>query len=166
MDYYGHQTLHHMLKQDHLAAQCNIKKQIQERRQARHQLANRHGHLYQKYKPAGTTAMRRFLANQQQFQGRSFASVAANKFKSNRNPPPRITQRASPPAQQIALNADMAQVLSSINKIVAMVNDIKADLQKIDQRIQYLEEDAYYYHNRDDWEKDESKESPVTSNTA
>ena len=47
-----------------------------------------------------------------------------------------------------------------------MVNDIKADLQKMDQRIQYLEEDAYYYHDGDDWEKDESKESPVTSNTA
>ena len=79
-------------QQDYLAAQCNIKKQTQERRQVRHQLADRHGHLYQKYKPAGTTAMRRFLANQQQFQGRSFTSVAANKFKSNRNPPPRITQ--------------------------------------------------------------------------
>jgi len=34
-----------------------------------------------------------------------------------------------------------------------MIKDIKSDLDKMDTRIQDLEEDAYYYHDGDNWEE-------------
>ena len=111
--------------------------------------------------------MRKFIANQQQFQGRSFASVVSQKGRDNRHSlVSKNTRQATSPVQPIASSTNMVQILTRMNDIVNMVNKIKEDLRKIDNRIQYLEEDAFYYHNGDNWEKDTSKVTPTTAKTS
>src|SRR5438552_3861407 len=107
--------------------------------------------------------MQKFIANQQQFQGRSFASVVSQKGRDNRHLlASKNTRQATPPVQPIASSINMAQILTRMNDIVNMVNEIKEDLRKIDNRIKYLEEDAFYYHNGNNWKEDTSKVTPTT----
>jgi len=102
--------------------------------------------------------MRRFLANQQQFKNNSFTSIVAKQpTKRNNNTPQKRSTNTHPSTlitQQISPNANTSQILDKINEIITMIKDIKTDLQKMDIRIQNLEEDSYYYHDDDNWEKD------------
>ena len=105
--------------------------------------------------------MRRFTANQQQFKGRSFTSVVTQQAQRTRNlsfkgirnqPPSNNTRQTTPPVQPIISNANISQILNSINDIIHTINEIKEDFHKMDDRIQNLEEDAFYYHVGDNWE--------------
>ena len=77
------------------------------------------------------------------------------------------TPRQPPlPVQPVAQNTDLTRVLKGLNEVVMVINEIKEDLQKMDQRIQSLEDDAYYYHMGDNWEDKDTEETPIASSTS
>ena len=52
--------------------------------------------------------------------------------------PTRILHQNTPPVQQISSNADITQILKGLNEITNIINGIKEDLYKMNERIQYL----------------------------
>jgi tetrahydromethanopterin S-methyltransferase subunit G len=88
--------------------------------------------------------------------------VVAQKTRYTKNTlQPSNIKQTTPLVQPITSNADITQILTKMNDMVNMINEIKEDLQKIDKRIQYLEEDAYYYHDGDDWAEEDPKATPT-----
>ena len=112
--------------------------------------------------------MRKFIINQQQFKGRSFASVVAQRtqIKDKGKILTRIPHQTTSLVQQIPSNADVTQILRGLNEITNIINGIKEDLHKMDERIQYLKENAYYYHIDNNWDDKKQEENNTEDNTS
>ena len=125
---------------NHLVKQCPIKERRAEKTQERKEQTKKFGHLYKRYKPVGVTAHIKFMETQQRFKGKTFAQVAkqSKPEKTTTNPVAYMNQQTTQPT--------LADVLQAINKLGEEIKAIKEKMTKMDDRIGYLEDDAYYYH--------------------
>jgi hypothetical protein len=142
------------LADDHIAKGCPEKAKRAERAKAFKQNHQKYQHLYQKYQPARTSAIQKFLTNTQQFRNKSFAQVTINKpnVNSSRNNP-HTTQAFTNPVAYLKndqANTSLTTVLKAIHQLGEEISTIKKLLTDMDSRISNIETDAYWYHTTKD----------------
>jgi hypothetical protein len=124
---------------EHLTKECPQKNSFQERRAQRRTQAQKHGHLYQRFKTSSAAPLIKFMQTQSKFKNKSFAQAV----KGNR-PQTQSTPQISIPAP-IALTSDLKQTLQAVNALNDTLNQITSTLKELDKRLRWVEDAAYHW---------------------
>ena len=155
---------------NHLAKDCEIKALQQKRAQDKKDNAKKFGHLIQRFKPTGTTAMQKYIQTinrSNKPNNRSYADALKqpqNKLRQPLKQTPKPTYQN--PISQFTTNNNepsISDIMKALNQIGEELKNIRSELNNMDDRIGCLEEDAYEYHTyseKDEQMKDDISEHP------
>jgi hypothetical protein len=126
---------------DHKAKECDIRNAQVQRAQGKKENAKKFGHLYQRYNPVGTPAMKKYLQVTKKFQTKSYAEATRQPKQQNKGTPKKPIIPTSNNSQP-----SLADIMQAIRQLGEEIKGIKTEMTKMDTRIGYLEDDAFYHH--------------------
>lgn len=145
----------------HLAKDCEERIKRANRNKEKRENHQKYQHLYRRYKPSGTTTILKFQHATQQFKNKSFAQ-AAQETPKYKNPIKTLTNPATH-ATTDNQNASLTTILQAIHNLGEQIQTIHKTLSSMDARIGYLEDDAYFYHNDQEFaEETQEQENEIS----